>query len=208
MMLGLSLLTGLLPVLHGATGQDESADNVSSTAAKELKWWEKRRQRPDIVFPHNAHKEVLAARGDVCMACHPFSGIPPTDPEVLAKINTIANEPLEAICHECHVDDRSAPMACELCHPDTRKIRPADHGGNYAFFHGEAGRGDETACRQCHLALSYCTDCHLARDPAQRVLHPLGYRDRHGLEARLDAGTCSGCHTLSYCEDCHRGGRR
>lgn len=172
----------------------------------EPKWWEKRRQRADIFFPHNAHQEIMKNRGDVCMACHPFSGTKLTDLKMLSKLETLSNEPLEAICHECHVAERSAPIACEYCHPDTSTIRPEDHAFDYKTIHGEAAIQDQVACRLCHLDLSFCTDCHFRRNSPHRVNHPLGYRDRHGLEARMDPATCGSCHNAGYCRECHRGG--
>jgi hypothetical protein len=175
---------------------------------EEKTWWEKRHQRPDIYFPHNAHMDVMSQSKDVCMACHPFSANDITDLELLEKVQTIYNEPLEAICHSCHMQTRTAPLACEVCHTDPQTIRPPDHRGDYTWFHTEAARVDEEACRQCHIDLNFCTDCHFRRNPSQRMLHPLGYRDRHGVEARMNPSACAGCHQLGYCRDCHAGRSR
>jgi hypothetical protein len=168
-------------------------------------WWEERQQRPDIYFPHNAHMDVMSQSSDACMACHPFNTNSITDLEQLETVQVIYNEPLEAICHSCHMDTRSAPMACEVCHPDSETIRPPDHKGDYTRFHSETARADEKWCLECHIDLNFCTDCHFRRNPAQYKMHSLGYRDRHGIEARMSPSSCAGCHQADYCSGCHAG---
>jgi hypothetical protein len=168
-------------------------------------WWEKRHQRPDIYFPHNAHMDVMSQSADVCMACHPFSSNIITNLEQLESVQVIYNEPLEAICHSCHLEARSAPMACQVCHVDGKTIRPSDHKGDYTWFHTETARSDEKSCLKCHVDLNFCTDCHFRRNPSRQVMHPLGYRDRHGIEARINASSCAACHQPGYCRNCHAG---
>ncbi len=171
-------------------------------------WWEKRHDRADLYFPHKAHEAVMSHSSDACMACHPFTENKITDPEQLQAVQQIYNEPLAPICHSCHMAARSAPMACEVCHKEMRAIRPKDHMEDYTRFHSEAARIDERGCSDCHIDLNFCTDCHFRRNPARRVMHPLGYRDRHGLDARIDPAACGGCHQADYCRDCHRGALR
>ena len=171
-------------------------------------WWEKRHERADLYFPHNAHLEAMQQGKDLCMACHPFNNNRITDLELLDSLQTIYNEPLEEICHSCHMQSRTAPLACEVCHTDPQTIRPADHKGDYTWFHTETARLDEQACRGCHIDLNFCTDCHFRRNPGKRMMHPLGYRDRHGLEARVNPTSCAGCHQFGYCGECHRGSAR
>jgi hypothetical protein len=168
-------------------------------------WWEERHQRPDIYFPHKAHMDVMSQSADACMACHPFSSNEITDLEQLESVQVIYNESLEAICHACHMEARSAPMACAVCHTDSKAIRPPDHKGDYTRFHTQAARADEASCRQCHIDLNFCTDCHFRRNPSQYEMHPLGYRDRHGIEARMSPSDCAGCHNPGYCRNCHAG---
>ena len=172
---------------------------------KPLNWWQKRHKRADIYFPHNAHMSVMQKRGDLCMACHPFTGTPKTSIQQQQKLTHLSNEPLEAICHECHVVERSAPLDCKVCHTDISKIRPKDHGLNYNDFHGATAKRNEAKCRTCHIEMSFCTNCHFRHNNSQRIKHPLGYRDRHGLDARLDASACGRCHNASYCRNCHQG---
>jgi hypothetical protein len=193
------VLIGLIMLsIHGFAADEEQKKKAKT-------WWEKRHDRQDLYFPHNAHLEIMSQSGDVCMACHPFSANKLTDLEQLESVQTIYNEPLEAICHSCHMTARSAPMACEVCHPDTQTIRPPDHKGDYTWFHAEAARVDERGCRQCHINLNFCTDCHFRRNPSQHLQHSLGYRDRHGLEARMNPSSCASCHQPSYCGSCHAG---
>ncbi|MEJ2609297.1 MAG: hypothetical protein P8179_04215 [Candidatus Thiodiazotropha sp.] len=147
----------------------------------------------------------MSESSDACMACHPFSKNKVTDLDRLKPLQTIYNESLEAICHSCHFDARSAPLACDVCHTDMNTIRPDDHTDDYTWFHAEAARIDESGCRYCHIDLNFCTDCHFRRNASKRSLHPLGYRDRHGLDARMNPASCAGCHQAGYCRDCHAG---
>ena len=171
---------------------------------KEKTWWEQRNKRSDLYYPHNAHMEVMEKEGDSCLLCHPFTVNKVTDLEQLKKLTVIANEPLEAICHECHVVQLTAPWRCDLCHTNPNTIWPNDHNFDYLTHHGEDARLDEKKCRQCHIDISFCSDCHFRRDPLQRRVHPLGYRTTHGIEARVNAVSCSRCHNAHYCSDCHR----
>ncbi len=180
---------------------------ITMAQEKEKTWWEQRNERLDLYYPHNAHMAVMEKEGDSCLLCHPFTANNITDLEQLKKLNVITNEPLEAICHECHVVKLSAPWRCDLCHHSSDDIWPDDHNFNYIAHHGEDARLDEGKCRQCHIDISFCSDCHFRRDPLQRRVHGLGYRTTHGLEARMNTMSCSRCHTVQYCRDCHRENR-
>ena len=170
-------------------------------------WWEQRRQRPDIRYPHKIHEPVMQAEGDSCLMCHPFGGTRETDIDRLKALSPIANEPLEAICHDCHVDRLAAPSRCDVCHRDMSAIWPEDHDIDYRNRHAAAALRDAESCRQCHVDPSFCADCHFRRDwdPLQ---HPPGYLAAHGLDARLDALSCASCHMTRFCADCHREGER
>jgi hypothetical protein len=169
------------------------------------RWWEKRhQQKPELYFPHKAHDKAMESSGVTCLACHPFNAVDESDPEQVARMAVIANEPLEAICHSCHVEDRSAPAECTLCHPSPEKIWPGDHDFDYVRLHGFDAIRDEKICQSCHLDLNYCIDCHFRRDAGVRREHGVGYRLSHGLEARMDPQKCGSCHNPSYCFDCHR----
>lgn len=167
-------------------------------------WWEQRNKRIDLYYPHNLHSDVMKKAGDSCMSCHSFSANEIVDEEKLSKVNVIANEPLKAICHECHVVQLMAPWECDLCHQDRREIWPDDHHYDYVNHHRTAAQLDDGECSTCHIDVSFCSDCHFRRDPIQREEHTLGYRKTHGLEARMNGGRCGSCHGVSYCQDCHR----
>jgi len=177
---------------------------VLAGAEEARRWWEERAQRPDIYYPHEAHREVMEQEGDPCLLCHPFSKNAVSDPERVKRLTVIANEPLAAICHECHMERQSASWRCDLCHPDPTAVWPESHDLDYRRNHAEDARLDEAGCAACHLDLGFCTDCHFRRDASRHVNHPLGYRMLHGIEARMDAGACGRCHDARYCRDCHR----
>lgn len=177
------------------------AENIS---VKNTKWWEQRNKREDIYYPHNIHKQSMEQEGDSCMLCHTFNKNKVVEEKHLKALTTIANEPLEKICHDCHVTDLRAPWRCELCHKDKTKIWPDDHNFNYIDHHGEAARRNEAGCRACHLEVAYCSDCHLKRDTSGPDYHPMGYQSNHGIEARMMASNCGRCHNSFYCDDCHR----
>ena len=183
----------------------------AQVAPKEKKWWEKREERKDIYYPHNAHLKVMEQEGDSCMLCHTFAGTDLTDEKQLKLLTTLANEPLKAICHSCHVaeqgGDLRAPWRCDLCHHDKTKIWPKDHNFGYIQHHSEDARRDEQACRECHLDMAYCTNCHFRRDTSGTGYHPLGYRTLHGIEARTMPSNCARCHNQTYCDECHSSAR-
>ena len=198
----LILITGFLlffPLLN-------ASDNTQDSEKKS--WWQKRHDRPDIFYPHNAHLDVMQQEGDPCLLCHSFNRNKIVNPDHVKSLTTISNEPLEAICHDCHLDKHKAPFSCELCHTDPSAIWPSNHDFDYIKNHAEDARLDNGECSQCHLDLSFCTDCHFRRDTAKHQQHKLGYRNMHGIDARMNAYSCGRCHNASYCADCHRGGYR
>lgn len=215
LIMGLMLWMAGLTGLGGMAAEPEvlaaqarpAAEQALREAGREPTWFEKRDKRRDIYYPHQAHFKVMAEEGDSCLLCHGFGPNTLTDKKQLKSLTTIANEPLRAVCHDCHVDERRGPWRCDLCHDDRTRIWPVDHNYSYIDHHGEAGRRDEAACRECHLDLSFCTNCHLRRDTAGQGYHPLGYRSLHGLEARIDTLSCGRCHNTPYCDECHRASR-
>jgi len=188
----------------GLVADDSPTPAPAAKTTRAPTWWEKRDKRADIYYPHQAHFQVMEKEGDSCLLCHGFGPNTLTDKKQLKPLTTLANEPLKAVCHDCHVDERRGPWRCELCHDDKTRIWPVDHNFGYIDHHGEAGRRDEAGCRECHLDLSFCTNCHFRRDTAGQGYHPLGYRSLHGLEARIDTLSCGRCHNTPYCDECHR----
>ncbi len=198
-----------LPALAQQPAQEKE---VTAEQKKEKSWWQKRDERSDIYYPHKAHFDAMEKEGDSCLLCHPFNENSVTDQKQFEKLNVISNEPLEAICHECHVSKLTAPSRCELCHDDPEKIWPKDHNLDYIAHHGEdarldASRAKDEQCSSCHIDQSFCSDCHFRRDKTDRREHSLGYRASHGIEARMNAASCSRCHNIGYCSDCHRKSR-
>lgn len=170
----------------------------------EQRWWEKRKERkPDIYFPHNLHIEALKKEGDVCALCHSFQKTGETDLELIKELTMVINEPLKSICHDCHVVERRAPWRCTICHTDKTTIWPEDHNFNYVQHHGTVARKNEQPCRECHIELSFCSDCHFRREASGIGYHPLGYITLHGMEARAMPGNCGRCHNNRYCDQCH-----
>lgn len=198
----LSILAGMIFMSMGLCLADDAP-----TEPKVKTWWEKRDERPDIRFPHNAHEEILKEEGDSCLLCHGFGATGITDEKKLKPLTTIANEPLKEVCHSCHINEKRGPWRCNLCHTDKTKIWPEDHNFGYIEHHGEDGRRDEQACRECHLDINFCTNCHLRRDTLGTGYHPLGYRTLHGIESRIDTLSCGRCHNTPFCDDCHRSSR-
>ncbi len=180
-----------------------AADTADKPKQEEQKWWEKRYERTDIQFPHNVHIGIVDQEGDACMLCHSFNKNNITDQKTLKQITNISNEPLKAICHDCHVKELRGPWRCVLCHNDREKIWPDNHNFNYIDHHGEDARHDETTCNECHIDRSFCTDCHMKRDTTGEDYHPPGYRTMHGMEARMMSFNCARCHNSFYCINCH-----
>ena len=166
-------------------------------------WWEKRQQRADIYYPHNIHKKIMESNGDSCLLCHAFSRNLILDKSLLSDVTEISNEPLEAICHDCHVIEKTAPTECALCHPAPEKVWPEDHNFNYQDNHGHDAKRNLSECEYCHIKTQFCSDCHFKRNTQQRDVHSLGYRFSHGLDAQVKAPECSECHQQRYCRDCH-----
>ena len=196
-------------VIYAGETEKTTHSDLKPVPSKEKTWWQLRKEKaPDLYYPHNIHMDIMEKNGDSCMLCHPFVKNTERDPDTVKAITIVANEPLEAICHECHVNNISAPPKCTLCHQDIDRIRPDDHGHNYTPLHAEAARQKQQTCNACHISLSFCTDCHFSRNRGQPAsgfgLHPLGYLGSHGIDSRIDPASCGRCHTANYCSDCHR----
>ncbi|MFK5986698.1 MAG: hypothetical protein QM479_14920 [Pseudomonadota bacterium] len=171
---------------------------------KEKKWWHNRQENKDIYYPHNIHKQAMEEEGDSCMLCHSFAKNTLKNEQYLKHLTTIANEPLEAICHDCHLSEIRAPWRCNICHTDKTTIWPENHNYDYIHQHNEDARDNENQCRSCHIDIAFCSNCHFRRGAGQQDYHPLGYQSRHGIDARMMASQCGRCHNSFYCKDCHR----
>ena len=167
-------------------------------------WWEIRNNTKEHYFSHKAHMDVMLKSGDPCMSCHPFGKNREKDPKKLRELTDILNEPKEAICHSCHVDERTAPAECTLCHVDMTNIRPPDHGHDYLQYHTHDANTNAENCSTCHVNPSFCTDCHFKRNRLGRQYHHSWYIGNHGIDARIGSGNCGKCHNGRFCADCHR----
>jgi len=132
-------------------------DNKSSVAEtnkvdieKEKSWWQLRQNRSDIFYPHKLHMDIMKSDGDACMLCHPFSSNTVHDEELLKPLAQINNEPLEAICHDCHVEKMNGPSECKLCHPDPATVWPQNHNFDYKNNHTQDAQADQDSCNECH----------------------------------------------------------
>lgn len=198
------LLAAALVLVAGAGG----AVRAAGDGGGEKKWWEERREGADLHYPHKLHMEVMERRGDLCMACHPFSPLEGArNVRLVERLTVISNEPLKAVCHRCHLVEVSAPGLCSICHRRPETVRPRDHGFDFSTRHGVEAVADKEDCARCHVNASFCTDCHFRRDASRRRVHVLGFRFSHGLAGRLQTARCGACHGAAYCRRCHERGR-
>ncbi len=187
------------------SSSNSSSGSSSDSTKADQKWWKKRLNNKDIYYPHKIHSQSMNEEGDSCMLCHTFAKNTLVNEKQLKHLTTIANEPLKAICHDCHLEDLRAPWRCNICHTDKTAIWPDDHNYDYIHQHNEDARSNETQCRSCHLDIAFCTNCHFRRgNSGNKDYHPLGYQSRHGIDARMNASQCGRCHNSFYCTNCHR----
>jgi hypothetical protein len=115
-----------------------------------------------------------------------------------------------------------------------RYITPASHTkGDFPVAHGTAAQQNGATCATCHARAS-CQTCHTGTLGATAVnnlanpepggargvqlnanaqpwlsrqvnAHPVGFSKTHGVQAATDRPGCEGCHTKSYCAQCHAG---
>lgn len=159
--------------------------------------------RTHLRFAHADH--ASAAKGQ-CVTCH--RGVAEGDGPL---------RPVMATCYRCHQDEQTL-RTCETCHVDLawEGTLPASHlvhEGDWIRDHGARAAASGDVCASCHTERS-CAACHGAEvaalparrffdDPSTASVHRAGFVARHGIEARLDPGACSTCHTPSTCTTCH-----
>lgn len=149
------------------------------------------RNRSVMELCGQCHGEDMLARA--CATCH--TG---------AVVATVARTSFAAYRHDAlwrTTHGLKASSNCYACH-DVSDCRACHehypHGAGWPAAHGRAARGDEMACRRCHLVTA-CNDCHGIEMP-----HPEDWRAAHGSKARLGWRTrCSVCHTRESCLSCH-----
>ncbi|MGD9897795.1 MAG: cytochrome c3 family protein [Calditrichaceae bacterium] len=142
-------------------------------------------------FPHKTH-----VSGDKnCLTCH--QGI---DKKEKVGSSHIPDNQVCATCHE-NPDYSENKQACLSCHESDMKFVPETHRLNWKKDHGMMSQ--TTSCNHCHQN-SYCTTCHEG-DNLNREVHPLNFRQTHGMQAKGNKDNCLTCHEeFSFCIDCHQ----
>ena len=67
---------------------------------------------------------------------------------------------------------------------------------------------DKQQCMKCHNNEAAGNDCVICHGSKYSLIdiHPLSWKNNHGLMANLDKKWCQNCHfDESFCTDCHRG---
>lgn len=161
--------------------------------------------RKHLRFSHQQHLQELPGG---CVRCH--SEVATEGAPLRARLDT---------CLECHAgNDRFQRGNCDTCHADL----PLDpmpprshmiHGPDYIRDHGPMAASAADSCASCHSE-RFCASCHGAStpalpwrldpaDPMSASVHRAGFRARHAEESHLSPGSCSTCHSESFCSDCH-----
>lgn len=161
-----------------------------------------------VTFEHARHLPMPTIAGQ-CVRCH--KGVVDDGKEGGVY------PPMETCVEGCHAEDMTRGE-CRGCHGalDLRKLVPRTylrHDGPFLRDHGLEATQNAAVCNHCH-GQSDCNDCHDATQdmsrawrgikPLQRELpHPIGWFDRHPMEARSSPTSCLKCHQVSTCEGCH-----
>lgn len=144
------------------------------------------------------HAAWATGNGQLCVQCHE-----------------------QHFCADCH--ERTGPMPPATMNPGAVE-RTFIHRGDFLGRHAMESVAKPASCQTCHGA-SFCQECHEERAKevgftggtfgGHRSPHPPGYVRKntgtkyHGLEARLNIGSCVACHdqgAASNCVDCHKVG--
>jgi ribosomal protein L40E len=163
--------------------------------------------RPNVRFPHAAHKQVD------CAGCHP-----------LAAQGRSADRGRDIVgmevCYRCHQQEPKASTECRACHlvhGDGRMVtrigsslltppswlKGPSHGPTWSQSHAAQAGADSRFCGACHRE-SYCQGCHSGR-LRPRDAHPGDWIASHGVTTRIDNPRCRSCHRKqSFCITCHR----
>jgi predicted CXXCH cytochrome family protein len=128
------------------------------------------------------------------------------------------------LCSSCHSE-----RSCAACHGVTVAALPSRlafdqvrltglHRAGFRARHADEAHAQPGLCTTCHTE-RFCVDCHttsnVAPGTASRSPHPPGFLStsrgggQHGIQARLDPGSCAGCHGGAgeqLCVGCHRVG--
>ena len=163
-------------------------------------------RKEHLLFRHDQH--LVAAHGN-CMDCH--LGVAGEGGDIRAPMGACLG------CHE-HRDEFRI-LQCEQCHVDLHsEVATPDshlvHDEDFARRHGVQAQSSGELCATCHQESS-CLACHGVNvpalpsrlnmnDPMGPGMHRANFFARHSIEAQMDPGLCTTCHTPSSCIDCHR----
>jgi hypothetical protein len=156
------------------------------------------------------HKKHLPRMKGQCVMCH--QGVQRDADHIRPSMGVCLT------CHQ-HQDDFFESRNCDRCHKDLpgEHVKPSSHvihEGDWLREHGTRAATARDLCSTCH-ADKFCASCHgrtvpmlpermAFDDPMRAGVHRAGFRSRHSLEARTQAGLCQTCHTPQTCESCHQ----
>jgi hypothetical protein len=181
-------------------------------------------------FSHEAH---LKRTHGSCQRCHPGAhgvdvegagSVEPATPPAAPAEAVVADVAMPAHdqCFSCHqMKDFYERLECANCHQDLARygLKPYEafsHSGDFVRRgHGEmlqAG-GSIATCEQCHQP-KFCDECHFTSTglaPPERFpekvdrkfIHRGDYVFRHPWDARSDPASCTKCHSVAQCRQCH-----
>jgi hypothetical protein len=138
------------------------------------------------------HGVRAASASDLCSTCHS-----------------------ERMCAGCHGVASVPGLPARLAFDDVRIS--GLHRAGFKSRHADEARANEGLCQSCHSESS-CQQCHqrekLSAGSGARSPHPPGWITTrgggdHGVQARIDPGSCASCHGGAgeqLCVSCHRVG--
>ena len=157
------------------------------------------REEPRIVhykaeFTHKVHVEA----GQECLNCH-------QDINEEESAHQASHIPQSTLCTDCHglADFMDESQQCYVCHSKEMNLVPVNHTVDWSKDHGISWQIQQNSCDHCHQN-SYCINCHQGFN-LDREVHPLNYRNTHGIDAKANKENCLTCHReFAFCNDCHR----
>ncbi|MDO8520085.1 MAG: hypothetical protein Q7T11_07990 [Deltaproteobacteria bacterium] len=118
---------------------------------------------------------------------------------ILPALGKTKKHPYDVYDHEMHMTFfEAASVACETCHADPDSF-------------GDRSKVNPVGCHLCHNsagpiidANKPCTVCHDGGAP-KPPSHKSGWKSKHQIYAKLNAESCTQCHTdPQFCLNCHK----
>ena len=180
-------------------------------------------QADKIIFSHKFHAEEAGAE---CSDCHESAAtsLSPGD-NLLPEMET---------CYNCHDEDETECTVCHT-NPDEagEYTRFTEYQAIFGHkTHLDAGEDCEschagieekndtgaevhippgTVCTDCHGGAdlredeAMCLSCHGENFGFKPENHTVSWGKDHGIRWEIQENSCSHCHSMSYCQDCHQG---